>query len=71
MSHKISDVLSSARLVLPILRETVLDDGATWATVRGPADAKDSRALLQGILDRAPGPNSAHAPMPQCAASCT
>jgi len=71
MRHKISDMLSSVRLVLPILYETVLDNGATWATACGPADAKNSCALLQGILDQAPGPNSAYTLMPQSAASCT
>lgn len=69
MRHKTIDVPSSAPLALPILRETVLEDGATWATARGPADAEDRCALLQGLLDQAPGPHPAYAPMPQCAAA--
>jgi hypothetical protein len=68
MSHKIIDVLSSAHLILLLLREIVLDDDAIWAIARGPADAKNSFALLQGTLDQAPGPNPAYTPTPQCAA---
>ena len=51
-----------------LLLETVLDDDAIWAIARGPADAKNSFALLQGTLDQAPGPNPAYTPTPQCAA---